>query len=80
MTINKAVTIYHGRYTIDLDDHEELGMNGKPTGKVFDRLNGDFQTSLSSNCRNAFFHIDLERAKDLREILDEYIAYKEGSQ
>lgn len=80
MTINKIVTISQGRYTIDLDDHEVTGMNGKPTGKVFDRLNGDFQTSFTSNCRGAFFHIDLERAKDLRKILDEYIAYKEGSQ
>lgn len=91
MIVKKMVSITHGHYSIELDAHDEMGMvwvnydgmkksTSEKTGRKLDKLNGAYQLPYTYGWRGSSFHIDLEHAKELREILDEYIAYKEGSQ
>lgn len=86
MAVHESVTITNGRYRIKLGDIEEmvLGWNEEgrsesmETGRFLDKLEGGYQVTNSCTWRKSLFHLDLARAKVLRDLLDEYIAYKEA--
>ena len=86
-TVTKVVSLENGLYSIELDRKDELKYEYDPsymyytscmrTGRKLDKLNGGTQCS-AGHWRSSSFDINLERAKILRELLDEYIVFKES--
>lgn len=58
----------------------EIGdkFKGGKDGGCWDKLSGSFRTAYDDS-RSSYFHIDLEDAKNLVELLNEYIKFKEGA-